>query len=384
MSERRLHFLIPTYEPYGGVVKVFDYIKHARALGYGARVWCREPFDPSLRIFHNDQFRPLLDDPEVTFHSRKRLGLTDSDLMFISLPREYRRAYQRLRPTWSPERIIHIIQNVRHVNTAWTGGQATRVLTRPAARISINRVVADTIQPWLDPRGLHRVINLGHANEHFRLDRSGGLGDGQRPIRVAYTTWKSPVGDLVELALAGDPRFTFRAIRQTATWVELRELYQWADVFLSTPLAEEGMYLPGLEAMAAGALVVTPDAGGNMAYCRPEENCLLVDFGEPASYAAALRRLADMTVPQVESLRNAAYAMTHEFDLDHERAGFADFLAELWPRIEAFESVRRAALEPEAAAAPSADVPADLPADIAIDPPVDVIDELPLAGEVRR
>lgn len=341
MPERRIHFLIPTYEPYGGIVKVFDYVTHARALGYGVQVWCREPFDPELRVFRNDQFRGLLSDPDVRFHDGERLGIRDPDLIFISLPREYRVAYQRLRADWSPERIIHIIQGVRHVNTGWSGGQATRVLTRAAARISINKVVADTIEPWLDPRGLHRVINLGHDTAHFRLHREGGLGDGQRPIRVAYTTWKSSVGDMVEHVLADDERFTFRAIREPVTWVELRELYQWADVFLSTPLASEGMYLPGLEAMAAGALVLTPDVGGNMSYCRPEENCLLVDFRSPASYAAALNRLATMPVSEIERLRTAAYDVTREFDIDHEREGFAHFLDELWPRIESFEAARR-------------------------------------------
>ncbi len=47
----------------------------------------------------------------------------------------------------SPERIIHIIQNVRHVNPAWHRGIGTRLLTRPAARISINSIVADAIHP---------------------------------------------------------------------------------------------------------------------------------------------------------------------------------------------------------------------------------------------
>lgn len=342
MAERRMHFVIPTYEPVGGIVKIFDYVTHARALGYHVQVWSRAEYSPDLPLLQNKQFRHLVDDPEVTFHSNSRLRFGDRDLVMLSLPREYNFAYRHITEGRSPERVIHIIQNVRHVNPEWLSGEGTRVLTRAASRISINDVVAKTIEPWLDPRGLHRVINLGHVTEPFQLARDGGIGDEGRPVRVAYTTWKSHVGDSVQNALRDDPGFEFRAIRETVTWDDLRELYQWSDVFLCTPRSEEGMYLPGLEAMAAGALVVTPDVGGNMAYCRPEENCLLVGFEDAGDYVAALQRLAAMPSESISKLRDAGYATTTEFDLASERAGFAAFLDELWGRIETWESAATA------------------------------------------
>jgi glycosyltransferase involved in cell wall biosynthesis len=205
------------------------------------------------------------------------------------------------------------------------------VLTRPASRISINRIVADTIGPWLDHRGLHRVINLGHDAAYFAKERTGGLGS---PVRVAYTTWKSDVGIRVQASLDGEPGFEFRSIRETATWPQLRELYHWADVFLCAPSPEEGMYLPGLEAMAAGALVVTPDVGGNLAYCRPDENCLLVGYDAVDDYVAVLRRLVTAPVSDLEAMRSAGYAIVPSFDLAAERAGFAAFLDELLDRVE--------------------------------------------------
>lgn len=337
-GDRVLHVLTPTYRPVGGVVKIMDYARHAQSLGYRISIWSPERVDPGAALFQIDRLRPLTVADDVEFHSRSELDLGPDDLAFISLPDNYEVAHRSLPSGWSRERIVHIVQNIRHVNPHWRHGYATRLLTRPASRIAINDIVADAIRPWLDPRCLLRVVNLGHDLDHFRHSRTGGLD--RRPVRVAYTTWKSAVGDDVARSLADRDDFEFRAIRETATWDELRDLYVWSDVFLCTPNREEGMYLPGLEAMAAGSLVVTPDVGGNLAYCRPGTNCLLVGFDDVEGYRAALLDLADAGAERVVALRTAGYDVTADFELDAERAGFESFLEELWPRIRAFEHDR--------------------------------------------
>jgi len=43
---------------------------------------------------------------------------------------------------------------------------------------------------------------------------------------------------------------------------------------LGLPKAREGFYLPALEAMCAGALVVCPDCVGNRELCTHDYNCL--------------------------------------------------------------------------------------------------------------
>lgn len=340
MSRSTLHVLTPTYKPVGGVVKIFDYVSHALSFGYRVSVWSPQPFDADLPLFAIDRFRELADHPDVEYHSRDRLVFRERDLAFVSLPKNYEVAYRSLPSGMSPERIIHFIQNVRHVNPHWGEGYPLRLLTRPAARISMNPIVADTIAPWLDPRGLHRTIHLGHDVAYFAGRRSGPL---HAPVRVAHTAWKSDIGDRTEAALQGDPGFTFRAIRETVPWSDLRELYSWADVFLCAPHAEEGMYLPGVEAMAAGCLVVTADAGGNMAYSHPGENCLLAEYDDAEGYAAALRRFAGMPEDQVARFRAAGHEATAAFGMERERDALRQFLDVLWDRIDAFEGAEDAA-----------------------------------------
>lgn len=335
MSAPVLHVLTYTYHPYGGVVKTLDYALHALSLGFRVSVSSPEEHDPAGEVFQVARLAALVEDDRVEFHSRANLDAGPDDLFLFSIPTDYDRVLKNLPRGASPERMIHLVQNTRHANPWWMGGYPMRVLTRPASRITTSPAVTEAIRPWVDPRSLLRTVLIGHDLDVFRHEREGGFGDG--PIRVLHTTWKSEVGDAVARALADDPRFEFRAVRGTTSWAELRDHYAWSDVFLSTPNRQEGTYLPGLEAMAAGSLVVTPDVGGNMDYCRPDDNCLLVGFGDVEGYARALRELADAPADRVAQLRKAAYDVTADFGLDREREGFAAFLEELGPRLAARE-----------------------------------------------
>src|SRR5690606_32088353 len=57
------------------------------------------------------------------------------------------------------------------------------------------------------------------------------------------------------------------------------------------PLAKEGFYLPPLEAMARGALVITADCGGNRGFCHPDINCLLAEYTVDSFYKQVHRAL---------------------------------------------------------------------------------------------
>jgi glycosyltransferase involved in cell wall biosynthesis len=194
-------------------------------------------------------------------------------------------------------------------------------------KIMTNDVVYQAVEPYLTHSTINRIIPLGHDCRFFHLKRKGGLAS--RPLKVAYTTWKSNIGDQVSRLLENDRSFIFRSIRKAATHEELRKLYHWSDAFLATPLAEEGFYMPALEAMASGTIVVTPDAGGNMAYCKFDENCIEVGLEDVYSYAAILRDIPSYSVEKTESLRAGGYAATEKHTLEAEREGFAQLMEEL-------------------------------------------------------
>jgi len=325
----RIFFLVPGFRPTGGVVKVFDYAVHARDLGFDPVICCHQPFRPDLPLLQVGRFASLTPPAGIRYLKGFGFRVAPPDRAFFSWPRHYEKVAPRLAPGTPPEQVIHIVQNTRHGNPEWLEGAATRLLALPMARIMITREVLEACLPYLNPASPTRLIPEGHDWPYFFRERRGGL---PRPLKVAYTTWKSEAGMAVEQALAGDARFAFRSISGTVAWPELRELYHWCDVFLGFPNRQEGFYLVGLEVMAAGALFVTPDVEGNRAYCRWGENCLRVEWGAVPGYLAALEQLAAMSTAEVEAMRGAGYAVLARHTLEAERQGFGRFLEELGGR----------------------------------------------------
>jgi hypothetical protein len=326
-----MYFMTPTFRPVGGVVKVFDYINHALSLGYEPVIACPESYEPGLPLFEIPRFSGISPENGVRFTALNKVAVGPHDLAFLSWPTHYEVLEPRLSRWTRHEQVIFIVQNVRWANPSFTGGYALRLLSRPMARIMTNDVVLEAVKPYLNPSSMSEVILLGNESSFFAKERRGGLGN---PVRVGYTTWKSGVGDEVARMLADDPRFEFRAIRDPVGWRELRELYHWSDVFLATPLVEEGFYMPGLEAMAAGAVVISSDAGGNRAYCRFGENCIEVRFEDAGGYVKALKSLREGGTEEVERLRRGGYATVGLHTLEHERERFGEFMNRLIHRLD--------------------------------------------------
>lgn len=319
-----MHFLTPTYRPAGGVVKIFDYLVHALDLGYQAHVHCPIALGAEDPLFSIPRFASLRQDPRVSFHTNLSVGVSSRDWVVFSWPPHYEQISRGMSVETPHERVVHLIQNTRHANPAFADGYAVRLLTRPMARIMVSNEVMAACRPHLNERSTTTTIVEGHDWRFFHHQREGGLS---APVRVGYTTWKSDVGVHVQRSLGKG--FAFRSIRRTASWAEIRDLLHWCDIFLCCPGPEEGFYLPGLEALAAGALVITPDVGGNRAYCRFGENCLPVGFERADDYTAALTHLADSTPDRVQELRRCGYETIQQHTLDRERVAFGDFLIDV-------------------------------------------------------
>ncbi len=319
---RTLFALTPTYRPVGGVIKIFDYVAHAVDLGWRVVVCCPEPADPPPAVLGVPGLDRLAASDAISFRGDFRFGPTDRDAVFFSWPTHYAAVAQRLGRDFPLDRVMHIVQNVRHANPAFADGYGIRLLARPLTRIVLSHQILAAIRPLVHPRSRTELIPLGHRTEYFARSRSGGL---ESPVRVGYTTWKTDLGDRVAARLRGDADFEFRGIGGVVGWAQLRELYHWCDVFLSTPSPQEGHYLPGMEAMAAGAIVVTPDVGGNRAYCRFGENCVQVGYDDVDGIVVALRDIRNGTT-DVAALRRAGYEELAHHSLDQERERFARLL----------------------------------------------------------
>lgn len=323
---KRINFMTPTLFPSGGVVKVFDYVNHALSLGYEPVIACPEKYKPGLPLFEIPRFSGISPENGIRFTGIENAAVGPHDLAFVSWPTNFRVLESRLSRWMRHGQIITIVQNVRWTNPTFENGYAVRLLSRPMAWILTNDLVLEAVRPYLNTSLMAEVIQLGHGSEFFEKRRSGGLGN---LVKVGYTTWKSNVGDRVAGMMTQDTGFKFKAIHEPVGWNDLRVLYHWADIFLATPLAEEGFYLPGLEAMAAGVIVISSDAGGNRAYCEFGKNCVEAGFDDAKSYAAALKKLRSADAGEIDRLRAAGYETVGRHTLEQEKERFGDFMERL-------------------------------------------------------
>lgn len=337
---RRLHVVLPTLKPVGGIVKCFDYIGHARKLGFGVCVYCDQRPEDAPELFLRPDFAAIADG-SVSFLPRAKLPASREDLYLFSLPSDFSVIEPLLRRGVSTGHIIHLVQNTRHADAGFENGYALRLLTRPMSRITINDEVLDAIRPYLHKGSYCGTIPLGHDSAYFhKPDRTnlpggsnlpGRAGDAS-PLRVGYMIWKSDFGDRLAHELAGDDRYEFTSLRRTVGWPELREFYHSLDILLCTPMRKEGFYLPGLEAMAAGCVVIVPDVEGNMSYCRFGENCIGYGFEDISGAADALDLAASLDAPALDTLRARADATWRRRDLETEGRQFAAYLAGMTAR----------------------------------------------------
>jgi hypothetical protein len=325
MSKPTIHFALPGLSPVGGVIKLMDYVQHARDTGHDAVIVVHQRFDPEAPLFTQPRFRDF-QSWGVPIVPWSDMRMRDGDFYVFSWPPTFS-AVEHFLPWMKTERVIHIIQGIRHTYPEFLDGYGLRLLSRPMTRIAISDHVRSAIAPHVNISSILRTIPLAHPTDFF--DRRRSERDWHDPIRVAYTTWKSDAGVAVERELADDPRFEFRSIRSHVEWQVVREMYHWADVFLCCPRIQEGFHLPGLEAMAAQCIVVTPDVLGNREYCLFGTNCIEVEWSKVESYKAALHRIAAMRVAERMALRTAGATTAGSRQLTAERTAFAALLAEL-------------------------------------------------------
>lgn len=110
---------------------------------------------------------------------------------------------------------------------------------------------------------------------------------------------------------------------QYPSQAELRHFYNAQSVFM-VPSHFEGWGLPGAEALACGAALVTTDNGGCRDYALDGQTALVVPPNEPAGLAAAVTRLFEN-----DNLRQQLAQAGNEFVQRYTWAGAADGLERL-------------------------------------------------------
>ena len=181
---------------------------------------------------------------------------------------------------------MNLVQHVRHADP---NTELWSYLPRRAIRICVSAEVADAIAATGRPRGPSVAIpNATDLPPWDWGDPTARSAWAARPRRIVVVGYKRP-----ELAMAVSERLTRRSIAHEAV-LGFRHRSAFLGMLAETQVAvclpnrTEGFYLPALEAMASGCVVVTLDAVGNHGFCRDGKNCILArPDGESLARAVA-------------------------------------------------------------------------------------------------
>lgn len=285
----------------GGHLKVFDYFRHTQAAdGYAAEIYVTPDSRPD-HLWRGEtsvvaEYRP-----------------EEADVLFIAgMDWQALDAHPGIEDRIP---VINLIQGVRHASP---GQPLFRFLNRRATRICVSAEVAAalratgacngpvlaipngidrTLLPPLDPDPECDVFICGIKRRNLAMD----VADRVRQHGLSVDCLTAPV-----------PRPDFLVRMSRARTVVL------------LPLVEEGFYLPALEAMAMGCVVICPDCIGNRAFCIDEVTALVPDHDAAAIEAAVTRIAQDPGLAARLSCR--ASSASKAFDISTERSAYHQLL----------------------------------------------------------
>lgn len=231
------------------------------------------------------------------------------------------------RDSWaeSPVPIVNLIQHVWHAAPEDRLGRA-RFLPHKAIRICVSPEVTRALERTGRVRG--PIFTIPDAVD---VDRLVGLArSGPPDLDLLVLANKQPErGHSVFERLDDVGRRHILDAR--ASRAEVLDLIARASVTVFAPNPKEGFYIPALEGMALGTIVVCPDCVGNRSYCLDRVNCFRPAYSVEAIVADAREALARKS--QLGDMVASAAETARRHDLREERRSFLeirDRVSELW------------------------------------------------------
>ncbi|MEM0952912.1 MAG: glycosyltransferase [Pseudomonadota bacterium] len=298
------------YQEYsGGHQKVLDYFMHLQAArGWDARIfWNPGSIDITESIWR-----------DRASHATARYAPGQADLIFLA-GIDWRLYLDESRTEGIP--VINLIQHVRHAEPS---SDVYPFLTQRAIRICVSAEVESAIldtgrvngPTFVIPNG----IDIDAVKRHLQPRKTESvyiLGNKQPELAQALCDALSASGHTPLCHTKHTPRATVLSAMGLA------------KIAVLLPHSTEGFYLPALEAMALGCLVVVPDCVGNRGFCRHEDTCLMPS-SDVASIVAALEQAeAVLDTEAGERILSNAEAQVSRHGLTHERETFHGILEDL-------------------------------------------------------
>jgi len=225
-----------------------------------------------------------------------------------------------------PNPRINLIQHVRH---AHEGTELCRYLKQRAVRICVSEEVAEALRAAGSANGpVFTIANGMHLSPVAALHRFAADLLPRRRRSVIVVGYKRPdLANAVSERLT-DAKVPHHLLLDFLPRGQCLAALAGAEVTVCLPNPEEGFYLPALEAMACGSVLVTLDCVGNRSFCHNRQNCLIASE-EPNTLTAAVIYALTLYPEARKALRQRADETVREHSLDGERQRFHEILGNI-------------------------------------------------------
>jgi hypothetical protein len=291
---------------HGGHLKVWDYFNHVLASpSFTAKI----EFSPRA---HWDRTNPWWNAREHIVDSARSVH---PDVFFVA-GRDW------LRMDRHPEAgadipVVNLVQHVRHADP---NGNRFEFLSRKAIRICVSEEVAQALRETGLTRGPLIVIPNG-----LDLESLPATNAATRDVDVLIIALKQPgLGEELERRLK-HPGRRIDVLSERLFRPEFLSCIQGAQTTVFLPNKTEGFYLPALEGMALGTLVVCPDCIGNRSFCLPDYNSFRPNYTISELTRATESALA-LAPDQAQRIRENARQTAERHSLLRERQAFLEVL----------------------------------------------------------
>ncbi len=297
----------------GGHLKVWHYFNYVQS---------SNKYTPSIFFTERSSW---IDNPWLSYRPQcvERWDVSKADLLFLGgLDWLALSESQRLDP---PVPVVNLIQHVRH---SIPSNPLYQFLPYPATRICVSQEVADAI------------LSTGRVNGDIFVNRNGLdldtlnvslVSEGQdADIQILIAGLKNPrLAENLAERLSGVLNIKPVVLTSLLPRDKYLSYVKRAKVTLFLPNKSEGFYLPALEGMALGTLVVCPDCVGNRGFCLSNNNCIRPDYTEQSMVDAVVEAWF-MEKGARELLLSSALKTANSASMENERLTFLAILDEIF------------------------------------------------------
>jgi len=297
----------------GGHLKVYNYFEHVlNSTEYTPRIY----FSPLSKI---DPSNPWIKSRE---YFTKKWEPEKVDILFLG-GMDWKMVPQYLINNASLP-VINLVQHVRHSNPkdprfGFLSNKAVRICVSPEVYNAVKNTRKTNGPVFMIPNG----INLGEILEINKTEKEYDF--------IIAALKKPGLGRILYLMLKKNGYKVLLLNKLLSRTEYLKHILSArAAVFL--PNKDEGFYLPALEAMGLGTMVICPDCTGNRSFCIDKQNCIIPKYKINDILSVAKSALK-MSKPLRENMLDSALKTAQKYNLNEEKRIFYRILHninELW------------------------------------------------------